>query len=127
MDSFMAPVLLRPAWHDAMKANAEFDPPDGKPAESAYGQRGEGNTVVSENCGGKAVLAEATFKGPPNRISARVGEPFAAEQVPREPIADGQRETPGPVAELELSLEIGAPCAIGLAEIGLGSFALIPS
>jgi hypothetical protein len=72
VDAFMAPILLRPAWNDAVEANAELDPPDGKPTESPHGKRGERRTVVSENRGGKAVLVEATLECPPDGISARI-------------------------------------------------------
>ena len=66
MHALVAAVLLRLAGRDALRCDAELDPPDREPAKSAGSDRGERRTVVGAQRARQAII----LKRPLQRVAA---------------------------------------------------------
>src|SRR4029077_5423118 len=110
MHALMASVLLGPAWLDALDLDAEPEPPDGQPAQIEQGiGGGERDAIVGADAGWQAALLEQAFEGRKSQVFPRGLERLAEQQIARGVIGDGEGIAVGLVAELELTLVIGAP------------------
>ena len=99
---------------DALDRDAEPEPPDRELGEIEEGIRtGEGDAVIGANGQRQATLAEQPFEGRAGEVFAGRLERLAQEQEARGVVGDGQRIAVAPVAELELTLEVGAPQIVG--------------
>ena len=112
--TFMAGVLLRLAGLDAFDADAELQPPDGKPAESEQGMgAGEGNAVIGADGVGQAEGLEGVLEHLKGTVFLGGFEALAGEQVAASLVGDGQRVAVFAIAQQELALEVGTPQRIG--------------
>src|SRR5256885_6567025 len=94
-----------------------------KPKEGAGA--GEGHTVVAADGARQAVVLEGSLKDTEGEVLAGALQAFAAQQVARGEVRDGQGITVAMIGEHELTLVIGTPQIIGLIRSGqAGSFSL---
>ncbi len=112
--ALVAAILLRMARLDTFDRNPEPEPPDRELGEIEQGiGAGEGHAVIGADGKRQAALAEQALEGCDGRVFARRIESLTQEQEARGMIGDGQGITVMSIAELELSLEVGAPQIIG--------------
>ena len=88
-------------WLDALNLNAEPDPPH----SIGTGKR---DAIIGTNGKRKPALGKQVPNCEGNVVPRRF-QRFAQEDNARGMIGDGQRITPRPVAEQELTLEVSAP------------------
>src|SRR5256885_6840440 len=94
-----------------------------KPKEGAGA--GEGHTVVAADGARQAVVLEGSLKDTEGEVLAGALQAFAAQQVARGEVRDGQGIAVAMISEHELALVIGTPEIIGLIRSGqAGSFSL---
>ena len=111
--AFVAAILLRMARLDALNANVEAKPPDGKFAEVEQSMgRCKRDTIVAAD-----VSRQATFLKKPLKDGEKVfpggRKGFASEQKTTGVIGDGKGITVLAIAQQELAFVIGAPQFIG--------------
>lgn len=115
MHPFVASVLLGMAGLDALDGDAGAEPPDRQLREIVEAVRAcKRQAVIGADGIRQTALLEQPDEGLERaRFLGRL-EGFAHQNEARGLIGDGQRVTVFPVAELELTLEVGAPQGIGL-------------
>src|SRR6185295_16864340 len=111
--AFVAPVLLRFARRDAIRADPELHPPGRQAREAREPARGKRGAVIRAQRPGQAIRAKR-----PLEDGARVGQVDAAQDLAGERVAtrrvrDRERLTALPVARAPPALEIGAPELVG--------------
>src|SRR6185295_9723561 len=104
--SLVCAVLLRMARHDPLDADADADPPERKPGESAQARRAERTAVIRENGPGKAVLAEDALEHLAGVLVLGREEGVAGENVAADVVDDGERIAVAVVAEEELAFVV---------------------
>jgi hypothetical protein len=114
MHAFVAAILLRMARLDALNANAEAKPPDGKFAEveQSIGRR-KRDTIVAADVSRQATFLEQPLKDGESVIFSGGRKRFASEQEATGVIGDGEGITVLAIAQQELAFVIGAPQFIG--------------
>src|SRR5947207_10580681 len=126
MHTFVPAVLLGVCRFDALDGDPQTQPPHGQfaQAEESAGA-GEGHTVVAADGARQAVVLEGSLKDTEGEVLAGALQAFAAQQVARGEVRDGQGITVAMIGEHELTLVIGTPQIIGLIRSGqAGSFSL---
>src|SRR3954470_15835568 len=114
MHAFMTAVLLGMAGLDALDADAQPQPPDGKLGEVEEAVGGsEGDAIVGANGPWQATLLEEALKGSKRRHFGIRFHGLAQQQKAGGMIGDGERVAVAPVGEHELSLIVGAPEIVG--------------
>jgi hypothetical protein len=108
MHSFVAAILLRMTRLDALNANAEAQPPDGKFAEveQSMGRR-KRDTIVAADVGGQATFLKKSLKDGESVVFPNGRERFASEQKTTGVIGDGEGITVLAIAQQELAFVIG--------------------
>src|SRR6476619_3220983 len=116
MHAFMAAVLLRATWLDALDLDAEPEPPDRQPAQAEEGIGAcERDAVIGANGLGQAELLEHGLEHW-ERVGFLGGrERLASEQVSAGEVGDRQRIAIATIGEHELAFVVGAPQVVGLA------------
>src|SRR5688572_11733028 len=108
MHAFMAAVLLRVTGLDALDRDAEAEPPDRHLGQVEQGIRaGKGNAIVGTNGLRHAPLLEELLEGRDSEILAGGVQSFTKQQEARGVVGDGQRIAVLPIAEPELTIEVG--------------------
>src|SRR5215218_9040978 len=107
--AFMAAVLPRLAWSDALRTNTESDPPLGQGADATDSKRGKRRAVIRADAIGQAVFPKRPFHPRLHRLSRRMREPLACKQITREVVAQRKRIATMPVAQREIAFEVDAP------------------
>src|SRR5262245_4566962 len=110
----MATVLLRLTWFDALRSNAELDPPYRKLTESTRARRRKRRTVVRTNHVRKAEFEENRIEHAPHVRPIGLEQHLAAQQVTGTRVHDGQRVDDLASARAKLSFEVDAPHRVRL-------------
>ena len=114
MHPFVVAVLLRLSRRYPFRDYPKPDPPNCQLREPTDGCRCKRGPVVRSYAFGKAILAKQPLEDLPGFHIESALENRAAEEVPTGIIHDRKRIAPGPVAGLELSLEIRRPKIVRL-------------
>src|ERR1700730_7727902 len=113
--AFMAAVLLWMPGLDAFDRDAEPEPPHRELGEVEQGiGTGKRHAVVGADGPREATIADQALKGCHCRLFAGRIECLTQQQKARSMIGDGQRIAVAAIAELELTLEVGAPQIVRL-------------
>jgi hypothetical protein len=126
MQARVAAVLLRCARCDALRQEAQADPPGGQLGQPGEGVGGKGHAVV----GAEALRpAECFAHAHEDRLGlphTGGGEGFAPKQEATVAIGDGQRRSGAAVPGLEVPCEVGTPHLVGGSHVA-GRLARMPN
>ena len=114
MHAFMAAVLLRVTWLDALNADAQAQPPDVEFAQVKHSvSRSKRHTVIAADVGRQFMFLEKPFKHDESVVFSSRRQGFTGEQEAAGVIGDGERITVVAIAEQEFAFVIGAPEIVG--------------
>src|SRR6266849_1973006 len=114
----MAAVLLGLARLDALRPDAQLDPPDPEPAKPARTERGEGGAIIGADRARQAVLAKHPLQLRAAAVIVRMRQDLRAQQVAAEGVAHGERITARVITGAEPALKIDTPKIIGVPQHG---------
>lgn len=113
MHPLVACVLLRVGRLDQFREDPQADPPDGKPRQPADGGGGKRCAVVGADDPRESVLPEEALEDGLRKLMRGGQERLNVEEVPGEPVLDGQGIGVQPVAGPEVPFEVGGPDLVG--------------
>src|SRR5437016_2325546 len=109
VESFVAPVLLRLAWLDALRDHSCLDQAYRQPCQTSHGTTGKRRSIVAAHGLGQAKLTECRVKDGPHRFEVRPLHGLAAQQVTTVCILQCQRIATFAITGSKPALEVDCP------------------
>src|SRR5215831_1863811 len=109
MHSLMSTILLRPTWPNALRPDAQLNPPYRQPGQTSDAQARKGPTIVAADDFWQTIFPKGRFKTSPHRLQLRPLKRLDPQQIAAPSIAQGPRFAPLPVTQYKPPFKIGAP------------------
>jgi hypothetical protein len=110
---FVPSILFRVTWLYELRVNAQANPPNGEPAQSADGSRGKRHAVVGANNLGETVFFEESTKYRLCAYMSRGMQPPAPQDKSRATVGGSQRVAVQSITSLELTFKVDTPGVVG--------------